>query len=322
MLAPQYVREIDKDVRIGFFLHIPFPAFEVFRILPTRREILEGLLGADLLGFHTANYVDAFLDSVHRLLGARPDSHGVVTYKGHRTRTMALPIGIDVAGQAALIKDPRVAAKAQRLRKTIVGDSLLLGVDRLDYSKGILERVTGFERLLERHPEHRSHVTLLQIAVPSRTRVDEYRQLKRLIDESVGRVNGRFGDAEWSPIHYITRSLQPADLAPYYRAADIALVTPLRDGMNLVAKEYVASRADGGGALILSEFAGAADELPQAYFVNPFGPDSISDALHQALTDDRAERSRRMAALLSRVEANDIRHWARMFLQQLQRATA
>jgi trehalose 6-phosphate synthase len=322
LLAPKLVRQAYPDAVVGFFLHTPFPAYEVFRILPTRREILEGMLGADLIGFHTAAYVDAFLDTVRRLLGARVDRNRVVEYGGHRTRTIALPVGIDVAGQAELAADPRVGARAQRLRKAVAGDSMILGVDRLDYSKGILERFSGFERLLERHPEHRGQVTLVQVAVPSRTRVEEYRKLKRLTDEAVGRINGRFGDGGWTPVHYLTRALQPPELTAYYRAADVALVTPLRDGLNLVAKEYVASRGDSGGALVLSEFAGAADELPQAYFVNPFGPDSIAEALHAALTDDRLERHRRMAALQARVRANDVRQWAATFLQNLVRGTA
>jgi trehalose 6-phosphate synthase len=320
LLVPKMIREADKKARIGFFLHVPFPAFEVFRILPSRREILEGLLGADLLGFHTQNYLDAFLDSTRRLLGARIDKNGSVDYQGHTTRTVASPIGIDVAQQEQLASDPRSVSRSLRLRRSITGDTLVLGVDRLDYSKGIPERLIGFERFLERHPEHRGHVTLVQIAVPSRTRVEEYRQLKRLTDETVGRINGRFGDGIWTPVQYLSRSFQPAELASYYRAADVALVTPLRDGLNLVAKEYVASRTDLGGALVLSEFAGAADELPQAYFVNPFGPDSIAETLHAAITDDRVERERRMAALLARVRANDVRDWARTFIQSIARA--
>jgi trehalose 6-phosphate synthase len=320
LLTPGFLREARPDALVGFFLHTPFPAYEVFRILPSRRELLEGMLGADLIGFHTVNYQDAFLDSVRRLLGARVDRNGTVEHRGHRTRTLVAPIGIDVEEWERLASDPRIAARAQRLRKTIVGDSLVLGVDRLDYAKGIPERLAGFERLLQRHPEHRGRVTLVQIAVPSRIRVEEYRELKRLTDETVGSINGHYGDAIWTPVHYITRALQAHDLAAYYRAADVALVTPLRDGLNLVAKEFVASRVHGVGALVLSEFAGVADELPQAYFVNPFGPDSIAEALHTAITDDRIERERRMASLISRVRSNDVGRWARNFVQQLLRS--
>jgi trehalose 6-phosphate synthase/phosphatase len=319
LLVPNLVRHQRPQATLGLFLHIPFPAYEVFRTLPTRREILIGMLGADVIGFHTSHYRDAFLDSARQLLGARVDKYGAVDYAGHRSRTIASPIGIDVAKQTELATDPRTVAKALRLRKSIHGDMLILGVDRLDYSKGIIERFAGFERLLERHPEHRGRTTLVQIAVPSRTRVEEYRQLKRATDEAVGRINGKYGDGVWTPVQYITHSVQAAELAAYYRAADVALVTPLRDGLNLVAKEYVASRVDFGGALVLSEFAGASEELPQAYIVNPYGPDSISDALHAALTDDRVERERRMMALHARVQTNDVNQWARGFFEQLKR---
>jgi trehalose 6-phosphate synthase len=321
MLAPRMVRDRVPSATIGFFLHIPFPAFEVFRILPTRREILEGVLGADLIGFHSASYQEAFLESARRLLGARVERGSFVEHKGHRTRTMVAPIGIDVQHQMQLGADPRVISRAQKLRRMIGSDTMILGVDRLDYSKGILERLIGFERFLERHAEHRGHTTFVQVAVPSRTRVEEYKQLKKATDEMVGRINGRYGDAVWTPVRYMTRSLQAPELAAYYRAADVALVTPLRDGLNLVAKEYVATRVDHGGALILSEFTGAAEELPQAYIVNPFGPDNVADALQSALTDDRVERERRMAALHARVRVNDVHVWARSFVEHLVRVT-
>lgn len=320
-LVPRLLRERRPRAKVGFFLHIPFPAYEVFRILPVRREVLRGMLGADLLGFHTQSYLDAFLDSVKRLLGARVDRSGTVEYEGHRTRTLASPIGADVARQIELAQDPRTAVRAARLRRSVGVEGLLLGVDRLDYSKGLLERLDGFELLLRQHPEHRRRVALVQIAVPSRTRVEEYRQLKRQLDEAVGRINGTYGDAGWTPVHYMTRSLQEAELAGYYQAADIAVVTSLRDGLNLVAKEFVLSRIHNSGALVLSEFAGAAEELAQAYFVNPFGPESICDALHRALTDERSERERRMSALRARARANDIHTWARTFVERLRQAT-
>jgi trehalose 6-phosphate synthase len=317
MLAPRMIRDRRPGARVGFFLHVPFPAYEAFRILPTRVEILEGLLGADLVGFHTAAYRDAFLESCRRLLGARVDRTHAVLHRGRRTATLASPIGIDVAWHEAVASDPATVARARRLRRHVPGEVLLLGVDRLDYSKGLLERLSGLARLFERHPEHRGRVTLVQVAVPSRVRVEEYRQLKRQVDEAVGKLEGRFGDESWSPVRYIARALAPEELAAWYRAADVCLVTPLRDGLNLVAKEYVATRTDGGGALVLSEFAGAVEELPQAYVVNPFGPDNLSGALHAAITDDRLERLRRMEALRGRVCANDVHLWASGFLRQL-----
>lgn len=317
MLSPRMVREAIPTARLGFFLHIPFPAFEVFRILPTRTAVLEGLLGADLVGFHTSSYQESFLDCVQRLLGARVGRNGEVIYRGRRTRTIAAPIGIDVARHRSLAAEPRVAAKARRIRQSIAGDRILLGVDRLDYSKGIPERLDALKLLFEKHPEHRGRVTLVQVAVPSRTRVKEYRDLKRRLDEAVGRINGQFGDAVWTPVHYITRSLQPQELAAYYLAADVAVVTPLRDGLNLVAKEYVATRGELGGALVLSELAGAADELPGAWIANPFGADSIREALHAALTEPPEDREQRMRTLTRQVCSNDVHDWARQFLDQL-----
>lgn len=322
MLVPRFVRDAVPGARLGFFLHIPFPAYEVFRILPSRREILDGLLACDLLGFHSRSYQEAFVDSARRLLGARGDGDGTVEYRGRRTQTVVAPIGIDVDRQVALSSKPEVRARAEQLRRSLAGEQIVLGVDRLDYSKGILERLTGFEHLLDRHPEHRGKVVLVQVAVPSRTRVEEYRLHKRKLDETVGRINGRFGDATWTPVRYITRGLPPPELAAYYCAADVALVTSLRDGLNLVAKEYVASRIDLGGALVLSEFAGAAEELPQAYFCNPFGRESVSEALHAALVDERSEKQRRMAALSARVRANDVHGWAASLLQAIVRASA
>lgn len=317
MLTPRMIRDRHPSARIGFFLHVPFPAFEVFRILPTRVEILEGLLGADVVGFHTAAYRDAFLEACRRLTGARLDRNDGVIHRGHRTRTLVAPIGIDVAWHESIAHAPETLARARRLRRGVPGDVLLLGIDRVDYSKGILERLHGFARLLETHPEHRGRVTLVQVAVPSRVRVEEYRQLKRQVDEAVGRLDGKYADAGWSPVRYIARALPSDELAAWYRAADVALVTPLRDGLNLVAKEFVAARPDHGGALVLSEFAGAIEELPQAYVVNPFGPESVAAALHRALSDDRTERERRMAALRKRVMSNDVHRWARRFLDAL-----
>lgn len=317
MLAPKMVREELPSARLGFFLHIPFPAFEVFRILPTRTEILEGLLAADLLGFHTSSYQESFLDCVQRLLGARVGRNGEVIYRGRRIRTVAAPIGIDVQTQRALGSSSRVISRARRFRESVAGDKILLGVDRLDYSKGIPERLDALHLLFEKYPEHRGKVTFVQVAVPSRTRVKEYRDLKRRLDELVGRINGRFGDAVWTPIQYITRALQPRELAAYYLAADVAVVTPLRDGLNLVAKEYVATRGDLGGALVLSELAGAAEELPGAFFANPFGADSIATALHHALSESPEDAAHRMRRLYRRVCANDVHDWAQLFLSRL-----
>ncbi len=317
LLVPRLVREQRPHAPVGLFLHIPFPGFEVFRILPTRAEVLEGMLGASVVGFHTAAYREAFVDAARRILGATVEKDGTVVRDGRRTRTVVAPIGVDVRAHLAWGSEARTLARAQRLRRGLGETKLILGVDRLDYSKGILERLGGLHRLLERHPEHRGRVTLLQIAVPSRERVDEYRVLKQQVDEAVGRLEGRFGDVAWSPVRYVSRSFPPDELAAWYRAADVALVTPLRDGLNLVAKEFVATRGDLGGALVLSEFAGAVEELPDAYVVNPFDPDAIAEALHAALTADRIEQERRMKALRNGVLQSDVHGWARRFLALL-----
>lgn len=319
MRVPKFVRDLAPDASIGFFLHIPFPTWEVFRVLPTHMEILEGLLGADLVGFHAPSYRDAFLECCRHLPGAEVDGT-CVHFEGRRIQATSSPIGIDISKQRALAERPGTLARAARLKKNIGAERIVLGVDRLDYSKGIVERLRGFERLLERYPEHQRNVTLVQIAVPSRTQVDDYRRLKRACDEEVGRINGRFSGARWNPIRYLTRSFSQEELVAWYRAGDVALVTPLRDGLNLVAKEYIASRTDDSGALVLSEFAGAAQELEDAWFVNPFSADSLADGLHHALTDNAEDARRRMSRLASQVGDNDVNDWARRFVDEIGRA--
>lgn len=321
MLAPGLVRERAPQAAVGFFLHIPFPVPEVFRTLPVHREILEGLLGADLVGFHASGYQRAFLDCCRSLPDARVE-RSVVHFGGRRIQTTSAPIGIDVLRQQALARQPETMRRAARLRSKIGADRIVLGVDRLDYSKGIIERIRGFERLLERRPDFRGRVTLVQIAVPSRTQVDEYRKLKRACDEEVGRINGRHATASWSPIRYLARSFGAEELSAWYRAGDVALVTPLRDGLNLVAKEYVATRLDFTGALVLSEFAGAAEELEDAWFVNPFSADSLADGLERALEAPADEASARMGRLSRQVLRNDVNDWARAFVTKTNEAHA
>lgn len=319
MRAPKFVRDRMPNASLGFFLHIPFPTWEVFRVLPTHVEILEGLLGADLVGFHAPSYRDAFLECCERLPGARVEGD-CVHFEGRRIQALSAPIGIDVARQRTLAGRSETLARAARLRRNVGAERIVLGVDRLDYSKGIVERLRGFERLLERFPEHQRNVTLVQIAVPSRTQVKDYRRLKRMCDEEVGRINGRFAGARWNPIRYLTRSFSQEELVAWYRAGDVALVTPLRDGLNLVAKEYIASRADRTGALVLSEFAGAAQELTDAWFVNPFSADNLANGLHSALTDDPDDARARMSRLAARVDENDVNDWARRFVEEIAEA--
>lgn len=307
MLTPLSLRERRPGARIAFFLHIPFPSFDLYRLLPWDRELLYGLLACDLIGFHVEGYERNFLDCVERLLGARVDRAAHLIEHGGRTvRVGAFPLGIDFNGFEERAREaPPGAGEATRV---------VLGVDRLDYTKGIPERLRAFERLLELHPEHREKVILLQLAVPSRTEVRAYRRQKRQIDELVGRVNGRFGTPQWTPIHYLHRGTGREDLVQLYRDADVALVTPLRDGMNLVAKEYVACQIEDPGVLVLSRFAGASETMREALRVNPYNVDATAEAIHRALGMEEPERRSRMAALRWRERRHDVAAWLEDFI--------
>jgi trehalose 6-phosphate synthase/phosphatase len=308
MRAPLYLRALARNARIAFFAHIPFPPYDLFRLLPWDRDLLRGLLACDLIGFHVPGYVRNFLDSAERLLGARVDHEASLVEHGDRVvRVGAFPLGIDFLRYEAHARDaPAPAPRRERV---------VLGVDRLDYTKGIPERLTAFECLLERHTEHRGKVVLLQVAVPSRSQVTEYRRLKREIDELVGRINGRFATARWSPIQYLCRSFPAERLAALYRDADVALITPLRDGMNLVAKEFVACQTVQPGVLVLSRLAGAAESMREALLVNPYNIDETAEAVHRALTMEEVERRSRMAALRRRERRGTVEVWTRDFLQ-------
>jgi trehalose 6-phosphate synthase/phosphatase len=320
MLVPQFLRERLRDARIGFFLHIPFPSYEVFRTLPWRRELLAGVLGADLVGMHTFSYVRYFAHAVQHLLGADANVDRI-TVGDRSVRVGAFPLGIDARRFADLAVDPRVEAEVSALRAGVQGRRIVLGVDRLDYTKGIPRRLLAFERLLERQPDLAGEVRLVQVAVPSRGGARAYRKFRRELDELVGRLNARFGDTDSLPIHYLHRSISPYQLSALYRAADVMLVTALRDGMNLVAKEFVASRVDDDGVLVLSEFAGAAEELGEALLINPYDIDAVADAILQALDMPAAERRARMRALRRRVTARTAGRWAEVFLGTLVRQT-
>ena len=311
MRVPALLRAKAPNARIGFFLHIPFPAVEIFSALPGRERVLEGLLGADLVGFHTAGYMRNFAAAVERLLGL--PVHGErVTYGGREVRLGVFPMGADVARYG----DP--APSKSRTPRPPIDRRLMLGVDRLDYTKGIPRRLLAFERLLETQPDLRGRVSLLQIAVPSRTDVPAYKRFRRHIDALVGRINGAYGTAAWTPVQYVARPVSQEQLVGLYRSCDVMVVTPLRDGMNLVAKEFVASRLDEDGVLVLSEFAGAADEMPEALLVNPYDLDRVAEALHDALLMSPDERRARMRSMRRRVMHHDAPHWARSFLAALE----
>jgi trehalose 6-phosphate synthase/phosphatase len=322
--VPALLRARCPGARIGFFLHIPFPCAEVFAALPARAAVLEGLLGADVVGFHTAGYAHHFADSVRRVLGLEATADGVIRVGDRVVRTGVFPMGVDAAGYEARAHTPAVDHELAALAPIGEGPrdgpgevALFVGIDRLDYTKGIPRRLLAFEQLLLRHPALRERVRLVQVAVPSRTAVPAYAEFRTQVDALVGRINGAFGTPRWTPVHYLYRALSDAQLLALYRAARVMLVTPVRDGMNLVAKEFVASRRDEDGVLVLSEFVGAADELTDALRVNPYDVDASAEAYHAALVMPREERRRRMRALRDRVRTYDVDAWAAAFMQAL-----
>jgi trehalose 6-phosphate synthase/phosphatase len=311
MLLPELVREAAPQARIAFFLHIPFPSSDMFRLLPRRADLLSGLLGADAVAFHTHEYLQHFRHSLLRILGLRSRMDRVDT--GSRVvRLEAHPIGI-AAGEFTDLSegDRQVQGVIADLRQRFHGQRVLLAVDRLDYTKGIPERLRTFRLFLDQHPERRGKVVLVQVAVPSRETIPNYGQLRHEVSELVGDLNGDYGTAAWTPVVFIRRAISRAHLVALYATADVAWVTPLRDGMNLVAKEYVACHRDGSGALVLSEFAGAAAEMGEAFIANPYDTQHTVLTLERALKLSADEQRERMTALYTRVQRNDAAAWSR-----------
>ncbi len=321
MLLPRLVREVAPEARIGFFLHIPFPASDTFRILPRRDEILRGLLGADLIAFQTHLDLQHFRSCLLRLVGL-PSRLDRVTGRGVWSRLEALPIGIapdEFSGLLERDQDTQMAVEALRRRHR--GQRILLGVDRLDYTKGIPQRIRAYRRLLARAPHLRGRVVLIQVAVPSRERIPEYEQLRREVSGLVGEINGEYGTTEWTPVVYMRRGLDRKELVALYAAADVGWVTPLRDGMNLVAKEYVACHRARDGVLLLSEFAGAAAEMGEAFLVNPYDEERVAAVLERVLETHPDELRERMASLDHRVARNNVFAWSERFLAHLDQAS-
>lgn len=316
MLLPRMLREKLPRARIGFFLHIPFPHYEVYRQLPWRREILEGLAGADLIGFHTRRYADYFLQSVGRLLGTQVSGRRFKV--GNRTVNVGdFPMGINYQRFADSARNPVVLQKTEQYRQEYAGQKIILSVDRLDYSKGILQRLKGLDLFLENNPGYRGKITLLELIVPSRVEVEHYQQLKKEVDEYSGWINGKYGTPFWTPVRYFFRSVDFDTLCALYRSADIALVTPLRDGMNLVAKEYVAVQQERPGALILSEFAGAAGQLDKSILINPFDEASIAGAIEKVLKMPDRQKRVRMRHMQEVIRKTGVREWATGFIGQV-----
>ncbi len=318
MLLPAMLREERPDATIGFFLHIPFPTFEIFRLLPMkwRKDILLGLLGADLLGFHTYDYTRYFLQCVHNILGV-PHNMGKL-YAGDRmVRADAFPISIDYQRFHNASQSPEIQEEIEKYRSIIRDSRAILSLDRLDYTKGIYNRLKSYELFLSKNPEWRGKIVLVIVVVPSRIIVEHYQLMKKQIDEIVGKINGSYGSIDWTPVIYQYRSLSFTEIAALYSVSDIALVTPLRDGMNLIAKEYVASRNDESGVLILSEMAGAARELGEAIVINPNHLEDMEAALVEALAMKAGEQRERIRAMQSRIILYDIMTWAEDYMDSL-----
>ncbi|MBN1610502.1 MAG: bifunctional alpha,alpha-trehalose-phosphate synthase (UDP-forming)/trehalose-phosphatase [Polyangiaceae bacterium] len=315
-LLPALLRQRGVTNPVGFFMHTPFPAPETYRALPQREPVLEGMLGADLVAFNAHEYAANFRSAAVRVLGAE-FTHEGVRFGARQTRVAALPIGIDPEKIAEMGESREARQELASLQVTYAGLKIIVGVDRFDYTKGIVEKLRAFEQLLETYPRWRHRVVLIQVAAPSRMTVSDYQHLKREVDELVGRINGRYGTSSFMPVVYVNQSVSPARLTGLYRAADIALITPVRDGMNLVALEYVAARAERGGTLILSEFTGAAHCLPGARLVNPYNTDEVAAALAECL-ERPGTSPEQFRSMVRFVSENTATWWSGHFLGQLE----
>jgi trehalose 6-phosphate synthase len=309
-LVPGMLREQRPDLRIGFFLHIPFPPVELFAQLPWRQRILEGLLGADVVGFQTRHGAQNFIRLVNRYTRHRGLGQ-TIAVDGRRVQAREFPISIDSAKIERLAADPAVIAQARAIRRELGEDrTILLGVDRLDYTKGIDQRLRALHEIFRSGRHTVRDLVLVQVSVPSRESVDEYIEIRDRVEKLVGHINGDFGEVGRVPVHYLRRSLPIEELVAYYLAADVMLVTPFRDGMNLVAKEYVASRLDDTGVLVLSEFTGSAHELERAVMVNPHDIDGMAATIERAISMPRAEQARRMRSLRQKIRRRTVFTWA------------
>jgi trehalose 6-phosphate synthase len=315
----QELRKLGVQNRIGFFLHIPWPPMAMLLSLPSHRELVESLFAYDVVGFQTQDWLDGFLHYVTSQLGAVLGKHGTVTVGDRTIQAIAAPIGIETADFEKSANSDAARIARERMYMSATGRSLIVGVDRLDYSKGLTERFQGYERFLGAHPDRRGLVYMLQIAPPSREKVDTYQEIRANLDALSGRINGEYSDIDWTPIRYVNQGFPRDQLAGIYRAARVGLVTPLRDGMNLVAKEYVAAQdPEDPGVLVLSNFAGAAAQLKDAVLVNPYSAEEMSDAIATALTMPLAERKARWEKLIDNVRREDVMWWCDLFLAALE----
>lgn len=317
-LCPRALRQMREDLFLMHFWHIPWPAWEVFRICPQREELLEGLLANDLVVFQCARDAEQFRDAAARALGARAGAGDHVEHAGRRIEVRALPISIDAAALSAQARSSDCRRWVERLTRhfRLAGRAVVLSVDRVDYTKGILHRLRAIEAFLDRWPAYRGRVVFIQKAAPSRTRVEAYRQLQQDVEARIARINAAYRTADWTPVLYLAKPLPRAALAALYRIADVCMVSSLRDGMNLVAKEFVAARTDLRGVLVLSKFTGAARELTDALLVNPYAVDEFAESLRLALTMPAEEQERRMRRMRAHVAENNIYRWAGMLLSE------
>ncbi len=316
MLLPALIKKRWANATVGFFLHIPFPAYEIFRLLPQRREILEGILGADLIGFHTYDYANYFLDAVRRITGLE-NRLGQLLVKNRVAKVDSYPMGIDYELFNGTAKKSAIKNEIEKIRKRTEGLKIILSIDRLDYTKGIPERLQCYELFLEKYPEFREKVVLIMIVVPSRVQLKYYQLMKNDIEKYVGRINGKYGTLRWNPIHYLYRSIPFNLLVALYNIADVALVTPLRDGMNLVAKEYIASKTNNTGVLICSETAGASKETGESLIVNPNNINEVADAIKKALILDEEDKKEPIGIIKKRLKRFNIYRWGDEFLNDL-----
>lgn len=313
------LRHMGVSHPIGFFLHTPLPALEILLALPRHEDLMRALCAYDLVGFQTVNDLAAFHDYIVLEANGEVRPDGVVTAFGRTLRADVFPIGIDVESVAKLSAAHANSEETRRLKAVLHGRTMIIGVDRLDYSKGLVERFHAFERMLEQHPEHNGNVTFMQVAPPSRGDVGGYAEIREELETTAGHINGRFADFDWVPIRYLNRSFERDHLTCFYRNSRVGLVTPLRDGMNLVAKEYIAAQdPKDPGVLILSRFAGAVHELQEAVIVNPYDLDGVANALNAALGMPLKERQERWRTLFNRLQRHDIHAWRRDFLAALQ----
>jgi trehalose 6-phosphate synthase/phosphatase len=321
-LVPNFIRKEQPDAKIAFFWHIPWPPWEIFESLPQKDVLLKGILDSDFAAFHTSSYVKNFINCAMRRTGTTVDKkRRIVSSKDHKTKIRYFPLGISYKDYHRLANSRDVLKKVAKLKKLFHNKNLILGIDRLDYTKGILDRIKAFEMFLEENPESREKVVLIQIASPSRDKIEEYGIMKKSLDEAVGRINGRFRTETWTPVMYFSREIPQISLLAYYKSADVGLLTPLRDGMNLISKEFIATKDD-KGVLILSEFAGAAEELTNAIIVNPYDVNSTARAIKTAINMSAEEKIQRFKSMKEKVKEHDSEWWYTNFLKEWEKIYA